>query len=445
VSKKISTLFISLFLVFGNVSVYAQTAPFEPYACNSREVLIVFFNGIQNTEYDARSSLEKLKEFYGNTTYGGDMISYEFLYNDTIGILEDIVEVLDQRMGELKDEYGMDAKERYELFFDIIMGDGPWYKTALSSIRGLKVVADAIFDEATTMSTNKIVALLNSSPTSVNYAEHKARLDNWVLEGKKMLFVAHSQGNLFANPAYDYVKNKTGYEDSIQVVHIAPASVKTNGRHVLADWDLVIGVLSVAAGNLPKVTNDIPPPADRPAGVNGQTDSKGHGFVEIYINPNLEISEFVKTYIGIALDSLKAPPAQAQTGLFTATLTWDGEGDVDLHVYEPDDTWVYYGRKSGKTGYLDVDNMYANGPEHYYASCDINKLQTGKYTVKVANFSGAKDRIATVQIVSQENGVLGTKRVTLGEATRSTPAYDMFNVFVLINEKTGEYTVSLSL
>jgi hypothetical protein len=431
-------------LVFGNVSLYAA-APFEPYACNSREVLIVFFNGIQNTYANALSSRTELEKFYGNTTYGGDIIGYELLYNDTISMFRDVAEVLDQRMKELKDEYGADAKERYELFFDILSGDGPLYRKALSSIPGFKDVADAIFGEIQISNTQRLVALLNNSPTEVNYAEHKARLDNWVLEGRKLLFVPHSQGNLFANAAYDYVKGKAGYEDSIKVVHVAPASVKTNGAHILADLDFVIGGLNLAAGNLPNYTNTIPNPSDRPAGVNGQIDDKGHGFVEIYINPKLEISEFVKTRIGLALDSLKAPPVQAQAGLFTATLVWDGSGDADLHVYEPDGTWVYYGDKNGNAGYLDVDNTYADGPEHYYASCDINKLQTGKYTVKVANYSRAKDRTAVVQIASHENGVLGTKGVVLGEATGSNPAYDLFNVFVLIDEKTGEYKVSLSL
>jgi uncharacterized protein YfaP (DUF2135 family) len=124
-------------------------------------------------------------------------------------------------------------------------------------------------------------------------------------------------------------------------------------------------------------------------------------------------------------------------------LTWDGPGDSDLHTYEPNQSHVYYGSMFGTSGYLDVDNTVANGPEHYYASCDSTTLQTGNYQIAVANYARAEGRTATVQIASWKDGVLGTKSVTLGSSTGSYPGFYLFDVGVTKNNQTGKYSVTL--
>ena len=78
----------------------------------------------------------------------------------------------------------------------------------------------------------------------------------------------------------------------------------------------------------------------RPAGLNGQKDALGHGLLEIYINPQLNISTCVKGHIDSALNTLIASPALATPGFFTATLIWDGAGDVDLHTDKPAGAYV---------------------------------------------------------------------------------------------------------
>lgn len=195
------------------------------------------------------------------------------------------------------------------------------------------------------------------------------------------------------------------------------------------------------AGSVPDITDNIPGYLLRPEGVNGEKDILGHGFIEIYINQQLAISNRVKVHINDALSTLVAPPAEASQGFFTAQLTWDGRGDADLHVIEPNGSHVYYGNKRGSSGYLDVDNTSAYGPEHYFASCDSSDLQTGSYKISVANYARAQGRLATVQIDSTINGVLGTQNVILGEATRNRPKFHLFNVMVTKHEETGKYSV----
>ena len=121
----------------------------------------------------------------------------------------------------------------------------------------------------------------------------------------------------------------------------------------------------------------------------------------------------IKGHVDQALTDLKAPPTQASQGFFTATLSWDGSGDVDLHTFEPTNSHVYYRSKRGVSGYLDVDNTRGFGPEHYFASCDKTKLSTGNYNIKLANYDRAEGRKATLQISSDASGVLGTKSVVM--------------------------------
>ncbi|MGR5148761.1 YfaP family protein [Photobacterium alginatilyticum] len=413
--------------------VMAQT---QQSACQDTGFVIGFFNGVQNTPLQANVSSLELKRIHGSKTAQDEAIRYEVLYNYTNGF-EDFVETFEQRLLE---HDGL-LEGRFELFFEAIRGEGPWWQRIVNVVSSTVDLFKSFVEWHKAKTINGLTSLFGNPPTEVNYVEHRVRIENWVLEGKKLLFVAHSQGNLFVNAAYDYALTQTSSE-SVSVVHVAPASPRLNGPHTLADLDLVINGLRLT-GDVVSNTDNIPGYLLRPAGINGKKDLLGHGLIEIYINPNLAISSRVKSHINDALNTLVTPPAHASPGFFTATLTWNGTGDVDLHTYEPNGSHVYYSRPTGTTGYLDVDNTTANGPEHYFASCDVNKLQTGTYRVSVANYSRADSRTATVQVSSWKDGALGTKSVVLGEPTGSNPSVTMFNVNVDINQNTGSYEITV--
>jgi len=285
-----------------------------------------------------------------------------------------------------------------------------------------------------------------------------------------MLLVAHSQGNLFVNQAYDYAKNQlNGDASSVAVIHIAPASIIINGNYFLADKDQVIGGLASLGKNVPLANTNI----NRylPKKYNGGRDFLGHGLVETYLNPkinnfnfNIEITDidnpqnnhakvigtkkdhkditnpltFIKASGENTMLKLREPPRKISNGFFTLMLKWDGAGDVDLHVFEPNGSHVYFASKIGTSGALDLDNRRAFGPEHYFASCDKTKLQTGKYQIKIANYKGAKNRKATVWLMNNYGQVLKTKTITLKEETGEKPAFNIFSVNVKKNSK-GKY------
>ena len=422
-------------LATATVPAIAQTAT-DTNLCRDTGVAFVFFNGVQTTPEEADTAKEELRRLYGDRSAQGDLIRYEVLYNYSNGF-EDFVETFEQRLLE-QDRL---LEGRFELFFEALRGDGPWWSKIVSTVSSAAGILQGFVDQYKAAAISRLTALAGSAPTEVNYAEHRTRIDNWVLEGKKLLFVAHSQGNLFANAAYQHALTKTS-ADAVKLVHVAPASPTLNGSHTLADLDLVINGLR-AVGSVADTTDSIPGYLLRPAGLNGQKDALGHGLLEIYLNPNLAVSTRVSSHVNAALAALVAPPAQASSGFFTATLTWDGEGDVDLHTTEPGSAHVYYAAQQGGAGYLDVDNVVANGPEHYYASCDGSALQTGTYRIAVANYARAEGRKATVQIASWNDGVLGTKTVTLGADSGDVPGYTLFDVIVQKNAQTGQYSVTL--
>jgi len=53
-------------------------------------------------------------------------------------------------------------------------------------------------------------------------------------------------------------------------------------------------------------------------------------------------------------------------GQLRITLTWDTNGDMDLHVLPPCGTEIFYGRLSACGGTLDRDDTSARGPENIF-------------------------------------------------------------------------------
>lgn len=81
----------------------------------------------------------------------------------------------------------------------------------------------------------------------------------------------------------------------------------------------------------------------------------------------------------------------ASPASMTMTMTWDqDQSDVDLHVLEPSRNGtpgrhIYFNNKgySSESPYLDFDNTYGYGPEHYYATDEMrlpDPSNSGSYT-----------------------------------------------------------------
>lgn len=408
---------ITVFLLFFLKTAIAIQIKHE--LCNTPGFTIGFFNGVWNTRQQAGLSMYQMsRNFFGNT-YQNENIKYELFYNQTGSdhpgstMLEDLAEVFIQRANEID---GSVAK-RWELFWEIIQenpkNDDPNFENIKNKItkaipESAKFFID-LYKEITTKSAAGWSYLLSNPQMEEDYKTHLTRIKTLLLEKNKLLLVAHSQGNLFVNKAYDEAI-KIVTPENVNVLHVAPASPTLKGNYVLADLDLVINALRVFGWSSVPQSN-----VNLPSSHLISDDGSGHKFIETYLNPKRGPYFKFKDLFLSSLTDLKAPVGQTNIGFFTVTLTWDGLGDVDLHIFEPTNSHIYYGNRSGDSGYLDLDNTYGFGPEHYYASCDPSILKTGTYRFAINNFSSATGRMATLQVSSNDQGELLTRSVEVGE------------------------------
>jgi len=254
------------------------------------EVVIGFFNGVGNTGEAAQESLNRLQRELGSR-YEDSPLKYDWFYNQTAcgeGImgkpscLEDLAEVFEQRSIELGGVFA----NRWETFWDIVASRhqqatsltgrlvnllGPGSNALL---QWLDASVNAILNQLV-RDTLKLLTLFKDSPTYENRADHMERLWRYADNGDSMVLVAHSQGNLFVNSAFDALKSFKP-DAQARVVHVAPASPTLRGDYVLADIDLVINALRVSGLNsVPDVNIRLPFSSE---------DKAGHGFDPTYLD-----------------------------------------------------------------------------------------------------------------------------------------------------------------
>lgn len=355
--------------------------------CKAAGYTLGFFNGMWNTRADAKNGLDLLLAVTPSQ-YNGSTVSGEVFYNHTgcgrpgSSCLEDIAEVFEQRAQEL-DSTGT-LGSRLEYFWESI---GAGDASLTGQIESLFQAAASLFADLRAkviaqIATSIAYSLSNSSPTSADYAAQNTRLDALATEGQMLLLVGHSQGNLFLNQAYDHILPTIG-SSGVTAVQIAPASPTLRGPYLLADIDLVINALRIQ-GSSTVPANNIALPVSL-------SNLTGHSLTGTYLDAARPARAQVVGLLHSGFATLvPAANPNAAVGAFTVTLTWSGLGDEDLHVFEPNGSHVFYAAKQGVVGYLDKDNVYGYGPEHYYASCDPAVMQAGTYQVAINNLQSGR-------------------------------------------------------
>lgn len=296
-TKLLLNLLLSASVLVSTSVVASPLQDLDENCNNSGDTVLAFFNGVNNTVQDADINLWEINRHIGNTTQNGSNIQYEKLYNYTNGF-EDFVETFEQRLKEQQALAG-----RYELFFPILTGQGTFLNRITSQVRELLGWANQFTQVLEAKAIRDLTTLLADPPTQENYQEHRNTIDGWIAKTQKILFVPHSQGNLFANNAYHYsLKSITA--DNIKIVHVAPASPIVNGPHILANQDLVINGLRLV-GSVPANTHAIS--VYNIFGNNHGRDMLGHSFTETYLNPAFPMLEIFKQQVNESLNTLVSP------------------------------------------------------------------------------------------------------------------------------------------
>lgn len=305
---------------------------------------ITFTNGVLVSSESALLSKDELRKTYGSS-HSGQEIEYDLAYNYTHGPFTDMVQAADQHLSQYSHE-------------------------VLLWLHGVGVIPDWFLQMQQRLLQAAYVA------NAPELTDHVAKYRDAVLQGRKVLIVAHSQGNFYANQAHQILASSQPAIPmaSIGIVSVAsPANqVAGGGSHVTHHRDVIQFVPGSLATNWTLTDLATGLPADDLGFV------EAHAFTGTYLSHGYDVQGQLLMLVAATLSSLQDPPSVAGSGPVTATLTWDtGQSDVDLHIFEPGGAHVFYAQLQGESGVLDVDNVTGIGPEHYYTDC--NQLQVGSY------------------------------------------------------------------
>ncbi|MEN8687787.1 MAG: hypothetical protein AB1Z51_10095 [Desulfuromonadales bacterium] len=289
-----------------------------------------------------------------------DEWEFELSYNHNEGAFS-LLEAFRQRMG--------DQTASYWRWLGNLEIAPDWFQSATRSVASGFDLLEAVVDE--------------------DLRRHIQRYEGLLMAGNRVLVVAHSQGSLYANAAHTRLAEKGLPMDAFGIISVAnPASrVAGDGPYFTLLNDLVIyGVSLVYPNTLPgNIENTI-----------DDTDWTHHSFIDAYLNGDQSGPLIVDTVLNES-EALSWPEAQVGRGPISVTLTWGEQPDVDLHIFEPNWSHVYYADPIGESGHLDHDDTSAHGPEHYYVgNCD--QLETGRYGVAVNYYRGSAPETAHIQI-----------------------------------------------
>ena len=322
---------------------------------------VFFGNGMFNEQNLAASGLRKLRRNLIESGYLQDeKWKFELSYNHDEQAYS-LLEAFRQRMG--------DQTASYWRWLSNLELAPEWFRSATKSVASGFDLIEAVVDE--------------------DLRRHVQRYEGLLMAGNRVLVVAHSQGNLYANSAHTRLAGKGLPMDAFGIVSVAnPASrVAGDGPYFTLLNDLMIyGVSLVFPDTLPgNIENTI-----------DYTDWTHHNFIDSYLNGDQSGPLIVQAVLDEA-DALSWPETQVGMGPISVTLTWGEQPDVDLHVFEPNLSHVYYADPIGQAGHLDRDDTRSYGPEHYYVgSCD--QLETGRYGVAVNYYRGSAPETAHIQI-----------------------------------------------
>ncbi|MEJ2308006.1 MAG: hypothetical protein P8Z78_01665 [Gammaproteobacteria bacterium] len=380
------------------------TFPHSAFAADERVcregIYVIFGNGVWNDKEAADSSRRLLNRRLESITTGTDLeglITYATAHNPSEGKLLDLLETFEQN-----------AQTNYSQFWRYLAG--------------LDLLPDFLQNKLIEISKEVNASIVSSNPA---VQDHVEKYNVFLSEGNKVVLVAHSQGNLFANIAYLGINSL--YIDGFGIVSVGNPDnyVAGGGSYTTLEEDIIIG----------SVPDSLSANLDNFLGINLR-DLSGHAFADSYMASGYQAENKILRDTVNTIENLTFPDTVLGSGIITATLTWGRNMDLDLHIFEPNGTHVYYANLQGIAGYLDRDGIGGYGPEHYYVSCDT--IETGAYSFGINYYYGYSAETGTLtlkagdQILSRQQ----TFSHPLGSSGNSNP-YIMYELEVTGTPQEG--------
>ncbi len=454
--KKIFVAIISI--------IFSSSLVAEQFACqqvdNTKTTHVYFANGVNTSEDEAKENAKRLLYAYTRKStptiieeFPSQNFKFLYAYNESRGLMKDLLETINQKVDETG---GLTAGEILNLIDLSTDALSIAIKELSTATGGGRIVVNIAVDAVNKAGDVYIDYLKEDAAGASKYYENITSQDYIqkftadLLEGKRVILVAHSQGNLFANKAVEeIIRRNPEFADNIGIVGVAnPAGRIANGNpYVTAHDDRVIDALRITHEVLPStIDNDLTfefQGGDK-RGLLNHNFAWGYLASKIntngdYANSTLPSRAKIDEMFLDHYRNLEFPVSELGDGAIKVTLTWGAEPDVDLHIFEPNNEHVYYRNLRGTSGFLDLDDRNGLGPEHYFVACD--KLEEGIYRVGVNYFKGTRPETANVQITTSD-GRTTTVRKTLtnavGGSGNNTP---MPVVDIDVNrDENGKYT-----
>jgi len=262
-------------------------------------------------------------------------------------------------------------------------------------------------------------------------------LEEHMLGGKKLVVVAHSQGNHMIELAYGVLSEKWG-EDAmraIQVVGVASvASTTPSNTYLTWDKDIVVlngydsgGDASPLAGNFSAVDTDF---IENNHAFNkvymsnslmGRYQPNGQGNldgIQSYLGnsgTNYSTSEWI---IGLIKGSIGAAVPYtneiSSTSFITASLRWEKHLDMDLWINEDNQNTVSFEEpEGGFGGGLDRDDRDGEGPEHYTANLDCVDAKNREWEFGIQQYPNGGEAAIAHFTIKIANSVILQKSYSL--------------------------------
>lgn len=345
--------------------------------CNLNDVDLYYINGIQTESNDANIAATSLAALVSQEA--GKILRIQLIHNPNDSLIVDLYETLLLKLTETSP--GPVLLTLRDVFQLVLIGTSlvnpAMAPVALALLRTPEVISLLVRRASTAANQQVTATILN-------------RIEDSVFHGRSVALVAHSQGNLYMNAAFR--STSPDVFPFVRAFSVATPASQNVGRsqYVTRVDDIVIGaVLNSLPGNVVGAQDG---------------DIFHHSFIASYLNDPAIRPAITSNVIAMYSDLINSPGPAAigGTGLLTVTMTWGPEPDVDLHVFEPSGSHVFYGRLSGVQGTLDHDDVTSFGPENYVVACSQSDPFSveGTYRIGANYYEGSSPEVATISITA---------------------------------------------
>jgi hypothetical protein len=312
-----------------------------------------FINGVQNNINQADMNRIEIEALVRNSPSTKDIYFY-LAYSRTAGV-SDFKDVLAQKQREFSQ---LTAKE-FILF--VLQGTLPSWVSAGNAVRFQESMRDGL--------RNALHGNFDQGDFDQIYGGIKFNLTGQGKEAIRLLLVAHSQGNLYANAVYEKLINqeKVTTARAVRYYGIAPATGYVAGegsKYILSDRDAVINGLRLA---FPVVPNNASPglfaslaSASDWSAATLWSIAQGHSLTDVYLNSGINMRSRIGTEMRGLANQLKARYAGS----------WPAGGWMPGVAGWPNDPWQSV---SSAAAHFSAWAMSVPQPDVYNRGCGMLK------------------------------------------------------------------------